>query len=174
MAKDSLWKEQLGFTSGVILLFGFVLVKLYAFASHIQLPNGMSGVRSVVGQDGKAIPEGFLFVLFAFCVALGSTVLLFAFVHIALRGFWLASNEGEASSQYVNKLDRICNTTFASVFWIIGFFILSLPFYPFVMIATFLQRLAVRLFSIQGQTLGAVLHTCVSLILLVPTALIII
>ena len=145
---NDLWKETLGFISGVTILWSFVLLNLFGFTSHVQLPNGLE----FLADDGRAGFEETLFTLLSLLIALGATILLLAVVHIGSRGLWLAAKALSApvSAGLLARFDAICKETFGAVFFITLFSIGYLLMVPFAGISVLIQQFIHDLFSIKS------------------------
>jgi hypothetical protein len=150
---DNLWKEQLSFTSGVILIWGIALLKLYPFAAH--LPSG----GRVLTKDGRADATGFAGGFLTLLVALGGATLICAFVHITSRGLWLAQTvvSEETSAERKQRFDRMCRMTFAAVFRLASVTLWYLAFIPLWLFVLLLQRLLHYVFGVQSLGVGRVL-----------------
>jgi len=154
LSENEYWKERLGFTSGIILLWGLVLLKLYPIASHIQLIDHI-----FLSRDGKASAEVILFATLTFLSALGATTLLLAVIHIASRGLWLAATVDSADLQVLREqLSTTCEQSFVSVFDTMKTALGMLAIYPMLLAIVLVQRGFHSLFSIQSVLGGVVVY----------------
>jgi len=148
------WKEQLGFISGTVLLWALVLIRLLPLAAGIQLPNGIQYVDPRGYADINLPSYSLLTVL----GALGITGFLVGVVHMSARGLWLASP--------TERLNRLSQRTYRSVFTIAKYALGLLTAYPILFAVVGLQRGVHRLLSVESRVVGIVLYFVVILAVL--------
>ena len=168
MSGNDSWKQQLAFTSGTVLLWALLLMKLLPIAAAMQIPDRIQFVDDS-GYADAAWPVFSLLTLFG---ALGITDFLLAVAHIGSRGLWLASTTGGEKPE--GGLDRFCQSTFVSVFSIAKYATLSLFGFLFFVAVVALQHGTYRLFSVKSHFWGLVFYAVsVLAVLLVPVSLLI-
>src|SRR5712691_10426746 len=99
MPVNDFWKEQLGFTSGTVLLWAFLLTRLLPVAAAMQLPNGLQPMD----EKGRAVTALPMFGVLTLFGALGITGLVLGVVHICARGQWLALTARDGKTQSANN-----------------------------------------------------------------------
>lgn len=80
------WKERLGYTTSIILIWSIVFIKLFPIASKIQLPHG----SQFLTPDGSAYPNFPIYIFLVGLISFGATILVLSIKHILSRGIWMS------------------------------------------------------------------------------------
>lgn len=134
---SQLWKERLGFVSGIILVWSLLLINLFPLAAGLQTRH--HGTYNLFTY--KYTPEAVLYLVLLGLLGLGLSAFTLAVVHIFARGMWLAGREENNASSAARKtqgkqLAAVCEQTYAAVFWATQFLLLSLMFLGVVSFVT--------------------------------------
>lgn len=166
---DSLWKEQLGFVSGTVLVRGALLLKLWPTISHMQTGEH-SGFRwgfhptSVTAASHRVL---------TILPALGFGMLLLGAAHILARGFWLSRNPVATSPGTWTFAQKVAWRSFAvlQAYWILcGVGLLGgLAFLPGVALVTMLHSRVG--WSVAAAQISVTLLTCAIVMALAMFAL---
>lgn len=108
MSYNKNWKEQLGFISGTILVWGTFLLNLWPQAAGFQ--TGINGhIWTFFWLTEKLNPQWSAYQILTVPLTLAITVLMFSVCHVLARGFWLGlagtqSNTNVKASQFLNRV----------------------------------------------------------------------
>jgi hypothetical protein len=158
--ENDTWKDHLGFTSGTVLVWAFLLMKLLPVAAAMQLPNNLWGID----EQGSVIIDFWIFLLLTLFGAVGITGMLVGTLHIGVRGLWLASKMDQADTERAITFDMFCRKTFVSVFSMAKFTTVILPIFLFCLAVSGLQLGMHRLLAVNSFHGGVELYIVASAI----------
>ena len=84
---DEAWKEQFGFVSGTVLVWGVILLQLWPAIAGVQIGKNVQAIPA--RGDWPVSVAVFWFQALTLGIALGLGVILFGVLHVITRGLWL-------------------------------------------------------------------------------------
>src|SRR6266550_6440947 len=119
MERDEAWKEQLGFLSGTVLVWGTLLLSLWPTVARFQTGiNAHFWSTISAGESPKPGWDGYQMLVAP--LALGISAIFFSILHIFSRGLWIGihrNSSNDSLAAYASKfLHRLADASYGAVF----------------------------------------------------------
>jgi hypothetical protein len=166
MSQNESWKERFAFVTGVIMVYGLLILSLWTKLAHFQVGKNLHIWTTNLPQEGTNTNIT-IFNIGTLLFSIAFMAIVLSLIHIISRGIYLAISSDFEMKPVLTVFERLDMQTFNSIFLLCAFWVFSLIFLSLFFLGAIIEYLLISLFSISLSTAGWISRSSIIIIIVI-------